>query len=260
MERATHALVREPGDELVEALAMEDRGRPDPELARAQHRGYVAALEAAGLTVSVRPADPAFPDGCFPEDTHLVLPDAVVRLAPGAPSRAGEPEGLAGWLPTDRERLRLGSGASLDGGDVLRMGKRLWVGLSKRTRRESAEELRSLLAPRGYRVEAVAVPELLHLKSGCTSWDEGRVVATRAFAAVAEAIAPGGVFLVPEGEETGANLLAVNDTVLVAAGCPRLVRYLEKAASGRRIVPVDLSETNKVDGMLTCLSLVWEEA
>src|SRR4051794_30921892 len=98
----THACIRRPGPEMVRGLFMEFHGTPDFETALLQHRGYEKALTTAGLQITVYPADPRFPDGCFVEDTHLILPEAVVRLYPGAPSRRQEFEGIRACLPVDR--------------------------------------------------------------------------------------------------------------------------------------------------------------
>lgn len=257
MTHPTHACVRRPGSELTQGLALEDRGAPDPGRAREQHAAYVAALETAGLRVHVLEADPAFPDGCFVEDTHLVLPELVVRLSPGAPSRAGEPEGVRPGLPADRSYARLPQGCRLDGGDVLRVGRHLWVGLSGRSEAGAARALGELLAPFGYTVATVAVPAGLHLKTGLTALADGQLVASAAFAAAPSIRALGELLVLPEGEDAGANLLPLQGSVVLAAGCPGLRQALQPRAPGCRLLEVDLGEFHKVDGMITCLSLVW---
>lgn len=253
----TRALVREPGPALVRGQRQVDRGAPDPARAAAQHGAYVAALRGAGLRVEVRPADPDFPDGCFVEDTHLVLPERVVRLRPGTPSRAAEPETLAAWLPDDRPCSPLPPGLSMDGGDLLRVGRRILAGSSTRTSPAAIEALAALLGRDGYTVVAVPVAAGLHLKSSLGALPEGGLVASAAFAAGPGAAGLGDLEVLPAGEALGANLVVANGVALVPPGLAGLRRILAARAPGTRVVEVDVGEFHKVDGMLTCLSLLW---
>jgi len=146
------------------------RSAIDPDLARQQHEAYAAALQAAGLRVDVLDADESLADCAFVEDMALILPEASVLLRPGAASRRGELAAVAAALPDDRPALTLPAGR-MDGGDVLVVGRKIFVGQSTRTDADGLSALAALLQPLGYRVEGVPVPGALHLKTAVTAMD-----------------------------------------------------------------------------------------
>jgi dimethylargininase len=140
----------------------------------------------------------------------------------------------------------------LDGGDVLRWGRHLYIGRSARTNREGAAQLAAIAAARGYNTSEVTVDAGLHLKTGVTDLGDGRLIAT---AALAARFPSSEVVTVPGEEAYAANCLRVRDRLLIPEGCPRVRRDLGEL--GYEVVGVEMSEFRKMDGGLTCLSLVW---
>jgi dimethylargininase len=226
---------------------------PDPVLAQRQHEGYATALRQAGIAVEIVPPDDALPDACFVEDAAVILSDAVAVLSrPGAPTRRAEVAALEAPLARVLALERLSEPATLDGGDVLRVGATLLVGRSSRTNDAGIEQLRALAGAHGLEVVAVDVRAGLHLKSACTALDARTVVVDPGALdpAVLEAL---GLRALPVDEPLGANVLALGDRVLVSADAPKTAAWLE--AGGRTVVRLPLSELHRGDGALSCLSL-----
>ncbi len=227
--------------------------RPAPEIdavrAQGQHRSYVESLEAAGYTVEVLAADARFPDAPFIEDTAVLIGDLLVITRPGIRSRRGELEGVAGALSGRFPHERLKRPATLEGGDVLQRGSRLYVGVSSRTNKAGAARLAELAARRGRVVVPVPVRRALHLKSVVTPLDRETLIAAPGH--FDHTIIGGQRFLwADSGGEV--NVLSLPDgRVLVSSG--RLAELIESA--GYETVMIDVSEFEKADGGLTCLSL-----
>ncbi|HYI64008.1 MAG TPA: N(G),N(G)-dimethylarginine dimethylaminohydrolase [Allosphingosinicella sp.] len=225
--------------------------------AAAQHAAYEAALAAAGLDiVRLRPLD-ALPDAVFVEDTALLLGDHAIITRPGAASRAGETESVAEGLAADFVVHRLGAG-HVDGGDVLRIGQTLYVGLSGRTDRAGISALTDLAAPLGYTIVPVSVSGCLHLKSAATFAGPdaaGTPVLVHnpdwVSAAMFAGIEP--VVVVP-GESYGANVVRAGERLLAAADSPATADRL--SGRGFDVVTLDISEMRKADAALTCMSLI----
>ena len=249
------AIVRLPGRSVVDGLRAHDGAGPTFEGVLSEHQAYVSALEAAGVAVEMLPPLERFPDSVFVEDPALVFSEAAILLKPGAATREAEADELAPALRGRFDRvIALDEGAA-DGGDVLVTPETVFIGLSDRTNRQGAESLVALLGSIGRRGRIVETPRaILHLKTACSLIDEETVLATDALAAT-------GIFgryrvlIVPEGEEPGANLLRVNDNILMGAGFPRLRDLLERPDV--RIVELGISEIGKIDAGLTCMSLRW---
>ncbi|HEY9505309.1 MAG TPA: N(G),N(G)-dimethylarginine dimethylaminohydrolase [Gemmatimonadales bacterium] len=252
------ALVREPSASLGECeLSYVSRTSIDLSLARVQHAGYCAALGAAGAEVRVLPALDHLPDAAFVEDTAVVLDEVALLGAIGVGSRAPEVDAIGGDLERYRPLVRLGRpGAKLEGGDVLRIGRTVYVGHSRRTNLDGAEGLRSVLEPLGYRVRVVPVEGCLHLKTGCSLAGEGIVVANPSWVS-GEPFERDGLEVVPvaPSEPWAANVLVVGDTLLVPAGSPATARRLRSA--GLEPGDVDIGELQKAEAGLTCLSLLF---
>ena len=249
------AIVREPAPSVVDGLRAGDHDGPTFEAVAAEHRAYVAALERAGLAVELLPPLERFPDSVFVEDPAFVLAEAAIVLRPGAPSRLGEAESIAPVLHRRFERVLALDRGHVDGGDLLVLPGEILVGLSARTDREGAQRFVELAADVGHRARIVATPPgVLHFKTGCALVGEQTVIATPALAAA-------GVFdglevlITPEGEEKAANLLRVNDVVLIGADYPRTAELLAKR--GYELVPLDVAEIRKIDAGLSCMSLRW---
>ena len=218
-----------------------------------QHAAYEAALEQAGLEVRrLTPLD-AYPDGVFVEDNALLLGEHAVILRPGAASRAGETVSTAQALQDHFTLHHLADG-HVDGGDVLRIGQILYVGLSTRTDEVGLRALADVVAPLGFTVVAVPVAGGLHLKSAATCVNNvlvhnpAWVLASHFPGTEALAVAP--------GEQFGGNVLLAGETLLCAADSPGTAAAL--AARGFRTVTLDISEMRKADAALTCMSLIGE--
>lgn len=251
----TRAILRAPGESVVRGLRA--GGGPDPTLAgiRAEHAAYAAALEAAGLAITLlEPLEP-YPDAIFVEDPALVFPEAAILLNPGTPSRAGEGAFLRPALEAMfPEVLALPDGQA-DGGDVLVLRDRVLIGLSARTDRAGAAALAALLGRLGRKAEVVETPpEVLHLKTACSLIAEDMVLATASLAA-SSVFTGCKVIAVPEREERGANVLRVNDTIIAGNRFPGILDLLGQFDA--QVVALDNAEIEKIDAGFTCMSLRW---
>jgi dimethylargininase len=248
------AIVRPPSDAFARALSSSGAAI-DPVRARAQHAAYTDAL-ADLVELVVLPADEELADACFVDDCAVILGGRALLTRPGAPSRAAEPERLAADLGRLVDGLeRMTAPATLDGGDVLRLGRTLVAGRSERTSQAGISQLAAFAGQRGGRVEVAAVPPgTLHLQSAVTALAHDAVVGT---AELLEQPALRGVatkVVVPPEEAAAANVVAVGTTVVLAAGCPRTAAAV--AALGFEVREVDLGEFAKADGGASCLSLL----
>lgn len=225
---------------------------PDPARAREQHAAYCVALADHGVELLRLPADEAAPDACFVEDTAVILGDEIVITRPGAPERCAEVEAIATALAPRARLHRMAAPARLDGGDVMRVGMQLFVGLSARTDRAGLAYLTAIAAPLGFAVHAVPLAAGLHLKSAVTVVDAGTVVVYTADLDPSPLAAAGLTVLVTV-EPAGGNVLALGRQVLVSAAAPRLAERLD--IRGFEVRTVELSEFHRADGALTCLSL-----
>jgi dimethylargininase len=249
------AIVRRPANSVVNGLRAVDRGAPSVAGVRAEHDAYVAALERAGVVVTVLDPREDFPDSIFVEDPALVFGEAAILLRPGVASRVGEVDAIA---PVLRERfprvLELKHGF-VDGGDVLVTPDRVMIGLSARTDQRGAEELIGLLERIDRRGEIFHTPEgVLHFKSDCALVDEGTILSTARLAA-SGAFDDYRVIVTPEGEEGAANALRVNGTLFVGADFPGTIDLLRKA--GFAVEQLATGEIAKIDAGLSCMSLRW---
>lgn len=237
-------------------LSFVPRTAIDVERAQSQHRDYCRALAAAGCSVVQLPAEPDMPDAVFVEDTAIVVDELAVMTRTGAASRRQEGVTVAPVLSGFRTLHHIEAPGTLDGGDVLRIGRRVFVGQAARSNRDALAQLRALLAPHGYTVQGVETRGCLHLKSAVT------------------AVAPGTVLLQPEwvdadvfsdyraipvdpDEPHAANALRVGEQVIHPECFPRTRARLE--AAGVRVLAVDISELQKAEGAVTCCSIVFND-
>jgi dimethylargininase len=248
----TRALVRRPGPRLAEGLLTHlERVPVNVELARRQWDGYVAALVGFGWeTVEVPPAD-GCPDAVFVEDTVVMYGDLAVLTRPGAEERRPETAATGDVLTHLGYRVEsLEPPATLDGGDVLKHGHDVWVGLGGRTNSAGTAALAAHLEPLGARVHVVPVTKVLHLKSAVTALPDGTVVGYPDL--VDDPAAWAGFLPVPE--PGGAHVVVLDEeTVLMAADAPRSQTLFEER--GLRVVPVEIGEFEKLEGCVTCLSV-----
>ena len=223
--------------------------------ASVQHQAYCAALAACGCEVVMLPAQPGLPDSVFVEDVALVFDEVAVLTRPGAESRRGEVASVAEVLAGYRPLLRIEAPGTLDGGDVLRVGREVYVGQSARSNPEGIAQLGALLAPHGYRVQGVPTHGCLHLKSAATVVADGTLLVQPAWVDPA-VFAQYRLIEVDPAEEHAANVLRIGDRVIQPDCFPRTRARLE--AAGVAVVPVDVSELQKAEGAVTCCSLVFE--
>ena len=246
------AIVREPAASVVDGLRT---GAEPPGYGRvlAEHRAYAAALEAAGAVVEALPALPEYPDSVFVEDPAFVVPEGAILLRPGAPSRLGEAGSLAPILNRHFTDVAEVDEGFVDGGDILILPDEILVGRSGRTDRAGAERFCDLARDLGRTARIVEPPPgLLHLKTGCALIDERTLIAVPTMAP----LFPGyEVLLTPEGEEHSANLIRVNDRILMGTGFRRTAAML--AARGLDVVETPASEIARIDAGLSCMSLRW---
>lgn len=225
----------------------------DLALARRQHAAYEQALREAGCEVRQLPEQPDWPDSVFVEDTAVVLDEVAVSTRPGAPSRRAEVPSVAAALAELRKVLTMEAPATLDGGDVLRLGKRICVGVSSRSNRDGIAQLGGLLAPFGYRVEAVAIEGCLHLKSAVTQVADDLLLVNPE--RVDPQAFPGWNRIACDPAEPDAgNALRIGDRLILSASWPRTAARLRQAGIDVRTVP--MSEMEKAEGAVTCCSLI----
>jgi len=246
------ALVRRPGPRLDDGLLTHlERVPVDLALAEQQWQSYVEALRAEGWeTIEVPPAD-GCPDAVFVEDTVVVLDDLAVISRPGADERKPETAATEQTLAGLGYRIaRIEAPGTLDGGDVLKHDRTVWVGLGGRTNVEGLEQLAAHLAPLGARVVGVPVALVLHLKSAVTALPDGTVVG---FEPLVDDPAAWDAFL-PVPEEGGSHVVVLDEsTVLMSTSAPLSKALFEER--GLRVVAVDISEFEKLEGCVTCLSV-----
>lgn len=258
MTRFRHALVRPPGANFAAGLSSAGLGAPDLALALRQHARYCEALRQCGLELVALPPDEHHPDATFVEDTAILTAHGALPTRPGVATRQGEVAAVAAALATrTRSAAAITAPGTLDGGDVCECEHAVYVGISERRNAAGADQLEAWLAAQGLslrRIDIRAIPGLLHLKTGMSWLGDGRVAA---IAALAPRLAADGLEVVPvdEAEAYAANCVRVNDAVLVPAGHPRFEARL--AALGYRTVALEMSEFQRMDGGLSCLSLRW---
>jgi dimethylargininase len=243
------ALVRRPGPRLAEGIVTHIEREPvDAELAAAQHGEYVAALRAAGWRPVEVPPDDDLPDAPFVEDTVVVCDGLAVLARPGAPERRPE---VAATAEVVRDlglvTVAIEEPGTLDGGDVLQVGDTVYVGRSARTNDAGIAQLARALAARGRSVVPVDMRGVLHLKSAVTALPDGTLIGDPEHVDL-----PG--LLVPV-EESGCHVVPLGgDRLLMAASAPETAVVL--AERGFDVVAVDIGEFEKLEGCVTCLSVL----
>jgi len=222
--------------------------------AEAQHAAYEEVLRQLGVRVVSMPAEPDLPDAVFVEDAGIVVDEVAVIPVMGAASRRPETESMARALSAYRPIKFMQTPAALDGGDVMRIGRRLFVGASSRTNAEGIAQLRALLAEFGYEVTAVTVNGCLHLKSACTYVGKDTILINRAWIDVTP-LAGFELLDVPASEPNAANALWIEDVVILPSAFPQTRALLE--ARGFAVRAVDVSELQKAEGGVTCKSIIF---
>jgi len=235
-------------------LSFVERSPIDVARAQAQHAAYCRALEALGCEVIRLPAESAFADSVFVEDVALAFDEVAIATRPGAESRREEGAAVLEVLGSLRPLLRIEAPGTLDGGDVLRIGKRVFVGVSARSNAEGRAQLRALLAPFGYRVTDVATRDCLHLKSAVTQVADDAVLINPAWLADASPFADYTRIEIDPAEEHAANAVRIGAALLYPDCFPKTLQRLR--AAGIAVTTVDVSELQKAEGAVTCCSIV----
>lgn len=250
------AIVRKPGSTFAQGITTSTTGTPDLEMALTQHQRYREALHACGLSLTVLEADDQFPDSTFVEDTAILTPYFAVITRPGASSREGEVLAMAEVLAEQIHTLyAITAPGTVDGGDICQVGHHFFIGISERTNEAGATQLAQFLRLAGYSSSTIdirPIPGLLHLKTGLSYLEHQTVLATRAMLSCHQ-FTGFKVICVPEDEEYAANCVYINGRVLIPAGYPKVAALLTEA--GYQPVPLEMSEFQKMDGGLSCLSL-----
>jgi dimethylargininase len=248
-----HALVRQPGQSYAWAISSAQIS-PDVSQARSQHAGYCQALADAGLEVEILPADERYPDSCFVEDPLLVIDGLAILALPGVLSRQGEEQALKEALKERFPIEAIQAPGTLEGGDVLHLPGRVLVGLSTRSNPLGFEQLKNILDPRGFTVEALTVAGYLHLRSAISYLGREMLLSVPEYAEN-PAFAGLEVLAVPSIEAYAANALAIGNQVILPEGYPITTELLR--TKGFKVNAVPMSQFAAADGGVSCLSVLW---
>ena len=252
----TRAIVRLPGSNFDAGLTSVSLGKPDFERVLEQHARYCEALAECGLAITTLDADLRFPDSTFVEDTAVLTPNGAVLTRPGASSREGEVDAIRpAILKYFPSALTIEAPGTLDGGDICEAGNHFFLGLSHRTNEEGSRQISAHLEVMGYTsstIDVRAMTSILHLKSGISYIGNNNLVVMEEMADNPQ-FRDFNLIRVGADESYGANGVRVNDRVLVAAGFPR--RTADLQAQGFDPLVLEMSEFQKMDGGLSCLSL-----
>ena len=225
----------------------------DLDLARFQHRAYVNALRGLGCEVIELPAEASLPDSVFVEDTAFILPEVAVITRPGADSRKPETESILRALTPLIKLVCVQEPATVDGGDVLVLGKKIYLGLSTRTNQEAVDQLNEMLSGYGYSAKGIELHDCLHLKSAVSRVDDQTLLINKNWAD------PGyfegfDLIEVDPTELHAANCLPVGRSILFPSAFPKTAAKLE--GKGYHVISLDVSELAKAEGAVTCCSLI----
>ena len=247
-----HAIIRQPGDNFAQGITTSNLGVPSYQQMLEQHTAYIESLKQIGLSIIELEVLPDFPDAYFVEDVAVVTPDVAVITNPGAAARNGEQLAIEPVLAQYRAIERIRPPGTLDGGDVLMVGKHFFVGISERTNPLGAAQLGAILERFGNTWVAVPVGAGLHLKSSVNWVGENNLLISVAFSGQPEFEGFRQIVVDPV-EEYACNTLWINDVLLTPKGFPKTFAQLKPL--GLPIIEMETSEAQKMDGGLTCMSL-----
>lgn len=247
------AIVRPPSKSMVNGLTTAGLGTPDHGLALDQHGAYVAALEDCGLDVIQLPPDEQYPDSTFVEDVALLAGECAIVMNPGAASRQGEIAGIGDILKDHFDYVEsLQEPDTADAGDIMKVGSHFFIGRSQRTNKSGAASIIKHLEHYGMSGSMVELKDMLHLKTGVAYLEHNNLVACGEFLTKPE-FQQFNILRIEKDEAHAANCIWVNDMVLMPRGCPKSRATIEDA--GYAVIELDISEYQKLDGGLSCLSL-----
>ncbi|MDH5432395.1 MAG: arginine deiminase family protein [Gammaproteobacteria bacterium] len=249
----SRAIVRRPAKSLVNGLTSANLGKPDYENALIQHEGYINALIRCGLEVTILDALEDFPDSTFVEDVALLTPHCAIVTNPGAASRNGENAFIKPALEKFYQQIEIiKSPGTVEAGDIMMVGSHFYIGLSERTNKSGAEQMIALLKKHGLTGSIVNLKEFLHLKTGINYLENNNMLASGEFLTKSE-FQQFNLTEIDTDEAYAANSLWINNKVLTPKGFPKTRQKIESL--GYEIIEVDVSEFEKLDGGLSCLSL-----
>lgn len=255
LNKFDRALVRPPSENFADGVTEANLGFPQFSKALEQHAAYCAALQECGLELIALPAESKYPDACFVEDTAIVIDDLVVITRIGHEARRGEESSIETALIGTKEIKRIKEPGTVDGGDVMRVGDHFFIGLSKRTNKSGAEQLTEFVRSRGKTASTVPVENYIHLKTFMTAVDQNTIIGLIEQIPKTLIESTTQQLAVPAEEHFAANCLSANDFVVIPAGCPETEKALRQF--GKKVISVDVSEFQKMDGRLTCLSILF---
>lgn len=247
------AIVRRPAPSVVKGISDNSLGKPVYEKALEQHNKYVETLEECGLDVTILEPDNKYPDSTFVEDPAVLTDKCAIITNLGAESRKGEQDKIKEVLSKHYQNIeQIDPPATIEGGDVMQIKDKFYIGLSNRTNQKGADQFIKKLKKYGYEGIKVPFEGVLHLKTGVTYLGDKTMVASEELADH-PLFADFEIIEVSPEEKHAANCIRINDFVIIPAGNPKVQRKIEEA--GFNIKTVDISEFKKIDGGLSCLSL-----
>ncbi|KXH83821.1 dimethylarginine dimethylaminohydrolase family protein [Sporosarcina sp. HYO08] len=253
MKMFKNVIVKEPGKSYLNGLTTTDLGKPIYELLLEQHKSYVEALEKCGVEVTYLPPSEEFPDSTFVEDAAVLTPNFAVVTNPGAESRNGEIVEIEEVLKGFYDKFHtIQAPGTLDGGDVLQAEDHFYIGISERTNEEGARQFKEIMESEGYQATIIPLKEFFHLKTGIAYLGNNKMVVAGEFVEH-PAFASYDQIVIGKEDEYSANCIRMNDFVIIPAGYPETKRKLEEA--GYETIELEMSEVQKHDGGLSCLSL-----
>jgi len=250
----TNAIVRTPGRSIVKGLSnSKTLGLPNYEQAIIQHQSYIDALTKCGLDVLVLEPCEEYPDSTFVEDVALITPNCAIITRPGAPSRRGEVGKIEFVLKQRFNNVEeIEAPGNIDGGDIMMVGAHYFIGLSERTNLEGAKQIIQILKQYGLSGSTIYLKKVLHLKTGLSYLEENNLVVCGEFIDESS-LGQYNPIEIPEKESYAANCIWVNGSVIIPLGYPTTKQRIKNA--GYRVIETDVSEFEKLDGGLSCLSL-----
>lgn len=248
-----NVIVKKPGKSYLNGLTTTDLGKPIYELLLEQHKNYVEALEKCGVKVTYLPPSEEFPDSTFVEDAAVLTPNFAVVTNPGAESRNGEIVEIEEVLKGFYDKFHtIKAPGTLDGGDILQAEDHFYIGISERTNEEGARQLKEIMESEGYQATIIPLKEFFHLKTGIAYLGNNHMVVAGEFVDH-PAFASYDKIVIGKEDEYSANCIRMNDFVIIPAGYPETKRKIEEA--GYETIELEMSEVQKHDGGLSCLSL-----
>ena len=249
-----NAIVRTPGRSIVKGLSdSKNLGLPNYERAIIQHQSYIDALTKCGLDVIVLEPSEAYPDSTFVEDVALITPNCVILTRPGAPSRRGEVHEIESVIKQKFNNIeQIVAPGAIEGGDIMMVGNHYYIGLSERTNLQGAKQIIQILNKYGMSGSTIALKKTLHLKTGLSYLEENNLVVCGEFLNDSS-LAQYNAIEIPEEESYAANCIWINESVIIPLGYPLTKKRIKDA--GYAVVETDVSEFQKLDGGLSCLSL-----